>query len=537
MYQGSQVGPPPPFPLALPRLIPKALYRSSSCTHESRPLFEIKKKGRPVTQCVHCRELRKTKQVHVKCLCEVKPEQSTVTPILLGRPALQPITRCADHTFAAPDHSILSATGSCSCKDKSQEGTCTCWTPRHPSAKHSQQAGGELEASPGLGTHNTIPHRPHVSSPESGHDGLQRSSSLSAGHSTQQQHHTRHFAPYRLPSRSPPPDNLEITLGADSVPTSRNRSQSSASHPEFDRATTAAQFVYSNPTRTTSNPDLPWLTPPTLPPFTHQTSSPGDEKYRFDLSELNYPSNERVHTLQLSMNSQDSQLNSDQLAIPRKPTYPLPQLRLDDAQAPRDSSALVGLYAYETLADTLATPQPAHQLSPFSSGPSSMSGSTTSRSSSRNSGGRRPGLLEGADNVNLSEDEIRGRSGRQDRAGSATSRSETTDSRLHSQFNESPMSYLPKSPNSYDQLQYPHMSWPPIPEPDGVQPSESPYSFGSGDEELTIMAGSAMSVPIPYTDYPDGFFSSSFDQFSLTPHNSYTAPFYSSFSPSLPWSD
>ncbi|KAF9516135.1 hypothetical protein BS47DRAFT_1292926 [Hydnum rufescens UP504] len=63
-------------------------HRSSSCTHESRPLFEIKKKGRPVTQCVHCRELRKTKQVHVKCLCEVKPEQSTVTPILLGRISL-----------------------------------------------------------------------------------------------------------------------------------------------------------------------------------------------------------------------------------------------------------------------------------------------------------------------------------------------------------------------------------------------------------------------------------------------------------------
>ena len=48
-------------------------HRSSSCKHTDRPLFEIKKKGRPVTQCEHCRELRKTKQVHVKCLCEGKP--------------------------------------------------------------------------------------------------------------------------------------------------------------------------------------------------------------------------------------------------------------------------------------------------------------------------------------------------------------------------------------------------------------------------------------------------------------------------------
>ena len=48
-------------------------HRSSSCKHFDRPLFEIKKKGRPVTQCEHCRELRKTKQIHVKCICEGKP--------------------------------------------------------------------------------------------------------------------------------------------------------------------------------------------------------------------------------------------------------------------------------------------------------------------------------------------------------------------------------------------------------------------------------------------------------------------------------
>ena len=44
-------------------------HRSSTCKHVDRPLYEIKKKGRPVTQCEHCRELRKTKQVHVKCTC------------------------------------------------------------------------------------------------------------------------------------------------------------------------------------------------------------------------------------------------------------------------------------------------------------------------------------------------------------------------------------------------------------------------------------------------------------------------------------
>ncbi|CDH55111.1 predicted protein [Lichtheimia corymbifera JMRC:FSU:9682] len=44
-------------------------HRSSHCNHVERPLFEIRRKGRPVTQCTYCRDLRKTKQVHVKCAC------------------------------------------------------------------------------------------------------------------------------------------------------------------------------------------------------------------------------------------------------------------------------------------------------------------------------------------------------------------------------------------------------------------------------------------------------------------------------------
>jgi hypothetical protein len=53
-------------------------HRSSACKHTDRPLFEIKKKGRPVTQCDHCRELRKTKQVHVKCLCGAQEMSSNL---------------------------------------------------------------------------------------------------------------------------------------------------------------------------------------------------------------------------------------------------------------------------------------------------------------------------------------------------------------------------------------------------------------------------------------------------------------------------
>ncbi|KAI0342217.1 hypothetical protein BDW22DRAFT_1345398 [Trametopsis cervina] len=54
-------------------------HRSSTCKHTDRPLYEIKKKGRPVTQCEHCRELRKTKQVHVKCMCGAKEQKEGQT--------------------------------------------------------------------------------------------------------------------------------------------------------------------------------------------------------------------------------------------------------------------------------------------------------------------------------------------------------------------------------------------------------------------------------------------------------------------------
>ncbi|ORX38372.1 hypothetical protein BD324DRAFT_620604 [Kockovaella imperatae] len=50
-------------------------HRVSGCTHTDRPLFEVKKKGRPSTQCNHCKDKRKGAggpaggSVHVKCQC------------------------------------------------------------------------------------------------------------------------------------------------------------------------------------------------------------------------------------------------------------------------------------------------------------------------------------------------------------------------------------------------------------------------------------------------------------------------------------
>ncbi|KAF8167870.1 hypothetical protein B0H34DRAFT_35202 [Crassisporium funariophilum] len=49
-------------------------HRSSACAHTDRPLFEIKKKGRPVSQCTKCRELRQSKKLHSKCTCNHEGE-------------------------------------------------------------------------------------------------------------------------------------------------------------------------------------------------------------------------------------------------------------------------------------------------------------------------------------------------------------------------------------------------------------------------------------------------------------------------------
>lgn len=44
-------------------------HRVSNCQHADRPLQHINKKGRPVSQCPHCRNLRKARSAHVRCDC------------------------------------------------------------------------------------------------------------------------------------------------------------------------------------------------------------------------------------------------------------------------------------------------------------------------------------------------------------------------------------------------------------------------------------------------------------------------------------
>jgi len=115
-------------------------HRSSSCHHTERPLFEVKKKGRPVSQCFKCRELRQERHVHSKCTCTPRRPVVDKVPIPAARPdkkprrfmpsvptlpngisdALQPLSASSPPDFRRTVHSLLNP---CHCKSIRQ---CTC---------------------------------------------------------------------------------------------------------------------------------------------------------------------------------------------------------------------------------------------------------------------------------------------------------------------------------------------------------------------------------------------------------------------------
>ncbi|KAJ8082278.1 copper-binding transcription factor [Marasmius tenuissimus] len=137
-------------------------HRSSSCKHTDRPLFEIKKKGRPVTQCEHCRELRKTKQVHVKCICikaDGTPASSKGSNKALESAAFpnglpEALEASVALQLLSEGHSSDSDhAGGCQCH---KEGGCNCCTPRKSAPRRRKKEPSEDKSHPGSGA-NTPP--------------------------------------------------------------------------------------------------------------------------------------------------------------------------------------------------------------------------------------------------------------------------------------------------------------------------------------------------------------------------------------------
>ncbi|EWZ39545.1 hypothetical protein FOQG_01368 [Fusarium oxysporum f. sp. raphani 54005] len=80
-------------------------HRVSNCQHSDRPLQHINKKGRPVSQCAHCRAMRKSRSAHVKCDCGEKTSKCAhLQPAVEGHTE----TCCCNHG------------GHCSCSHKNE---------------------------------------------------------------------------------------------------------------------------------------------------------------------------------------------------------------------------------------------------------------------------------------------------------------------------------------------------------------------------------------------------------------------------------
>ncbi|KAJ5051761.1 uncharacterized protein L3040_001533 [Drepanopeziza brunnea f. sp. 'multigermtubi'] len=79
-------------------------HRVSNCQHSDRPLQHINKKGRPVSQCTHCRTLRKSRSAHVRCDCGEKAHAKGA----------------CGHDTGADNSCCCSHTGRCTCALKKE---------------------------------------------------------------------------------------------------------------------------------------------------------------------------------------------------------------------------------------------------------------------------------------------------------------------------------------------------------------------------------------------------------------------------------
>ncbi|PLW11183.1 hypothetical protein PCANC_18778 [Puccinia coronata f. sp. avenae] len=114
-------------------------HRSTSCSHTDRTLLEIGKKGRPPTQCHHCRELRKTSRVHSKCMCGDRPIKATRQLRVLKNGTTSLLEQNQSETIDIVNQIV----NPCTC---AYGGKCCCAAPAHPTvgtrAKNPKKKSG-----------------------------------------------------------------------------------------------------------------------------------------------------------------------------------------------------------------------------------------------------------------------------------------------------------------------------------------------------------------------------------------------------------
>ncbi|KAF9034182.1 copper-fist-domain-containing protein [Hymenopellis radicata] len=206
-------------------------HRSSSCAHTDRPLYEIKKKGRPISQCEKCRQLRQSRRVHSKCNCNAAEDAPPAAasgskskrfiPIV---PALPNGLRDAlQSTSSRPPDArqlVKSLLNPCSCKGG--VGKCRC---------HRQDPTGLdalVQAVEMFEHQSDIPHPPKarvIARPNSPQRKRRKTNPTSpqmkshpSTHSHSHTHSHAHHHPHDESVQLPPINVLEFQ-GVDSVPT------------------------------------------------------------------------------------------------------------------------------------------------------------------------------------------------------------------------------------------------------------------------------------------------------------------------------
>ena len=146
----------------------------TGCTHTNMPLTMIKPKGRPATQCSHCRESRRSKQLHTKCKCGT----STKT-----------------HAASCPCHFDKDL---CTCAKNKRTASNPPPTSKLPPSSASATNGGT--ASIASGTNSSL----SISIPS-------RSSSSSSLVSINNIHHNKHHRHHRKIMTSKMPAQQQLT--------------------------------------------------------------------------------------------------------------------------------------------------------------------------------------------------------------------------------------------------------------------------------------------------------------------------------------
>lgn len=106
--------------------------------HPDRPLQHVKAKGRPVSQCNHCRSERKNRSAHVKCQCGKRASEGGSGTSLYLRDGVIP-------------HHQLTGYKDCGCFSG---GKCRCATKKSPKLE-PQQLGAVSELASPLSTATT----------------------------------------------------------------------------------------------------------------------------------------------------------------------------------------------------------------------------------------------------------------------------------------------------------------------------------------------------------------------------------------------